>query len=394
MSTGQFADGGTTVKLVVRPEGQLQNLPFEYRWEVTRRHGYYQIWWKTARSYFRGQPAAPLYRPELGAIGAAILRSIGVIGDAPDPATDFANLFDPPVGSLYLGDTIQPLTLRHMVRLLIEQLPTGERWLVGALFAHSSDAKKNDSVEPATDRQREAVARLGQAASPALDSFPAAPLFYLHAGASQRAIVRDVERYASNWKKRRNIPEHRIRPEKFRSYLQAWDLKEGWSGGRYDRSRELTFAEVASRLRTTISTVANRYRSAFKLITGHEFRPEIWSLTFGGLYFATLVNRQDSGKHRRPKHHLQSPSRRPTPDSVVTPERRRGRGEGLVENLTTHRGDFELVDLVHDVGVLIRRGKNDDQIAAELELPEDGRSMISAMRERLDEYTIAGLTEE
>ena len=34
--------------IVARPLFQLRSLPIRFRWEVTRRHPYYQVWWKAA----------------------------------------------------------------------------------------------------------------------------------------------------------------------------------------------------------------------------------------------------------------------------------------------------------------------------------------------------------
>ena len=77
----------TTGGIVCRPPFQLRSLPIRYRWEVTRRHPYYQLWWEPARAQHRNLPTehpAEIYLRQ-GAV--TILATIGISGEPPDPAT-------------------------------------------------------------------------------------------------------------------------------------------------------------------------------------------------------------------------------------------------------------------------------------------------------------------
>ena len=41
--------------IIPRPEGQLQDLPLRLRWEATRRHPYYLVFWLNALLYQQGE---------------------------------------------------------------------------------------------------------------------------------------------------------------------------------------------------------------------------------------------------------------------------------------------------------------------------------------------------
>jgi hypothetical protein len=369
---------------VGRPEGQLQDLPFDYRWEVTRRHPYYQVWWRPAGRYFKGEPSSSEDFPGQGQLAAAFLRLIGVIGEAPDPATDATTLSAAVGGNFYLGDTIQPLTLRQTAKLLIDALPTADRAFLGAVFSVSADqesAADGDNSEVA--RRLKAWAELSRIRSPALDRVPDAPLFYLHAAASQRAITRDAERYARHWKSRRNLAERRIRTEKFSGYLQAWDVREGWLDGSYDPSRELKFVRVARKLRVPLSTVFNRYRSGFRLITGHEFSPVLWWRVCGILKLALASGQTGRFASRLGGQRTSSRHRPPVPDSVVSPPALAGRGEGVVASAAIQESHEADVDLRLDLTELINKRLSDDEIARRLDLPA---AVVGEIRQRLAEF--------
>src|SRR5437763_348366 len=91
---------GHTPGLITRPQGHLQDLPLPVRWEATRRHPYYQVFWRSVRSYLRGEVEQPWPTPPV--IAAACLRAIGVVGEPHDPAEEFSALEDPAFQIPYL----------------------------------------------------------------------------------------------------------------------------------------------------------------------------------------------------------------------------------------------------------------------------------------------------
>lgn len=62
--TEHFA-GNRMPGLVPRPPFQLRSLPIEFRWEVTRRHPYYQAWWILAKRHYDSAPLESEYEPAL-----------------------------------------------------------------------------------------------------------------------------------------------------------------------------------------------------------------------------------------------------------------------------------------------------------------------------------------
>lgn len=91
-SPGRTQDHRRGLGIIARPLYQLRSLPIPYRWEVTRRHPYYQMFWTAARNDHRKQPAGSSEELALREAMVAILGMIGVSGEPPDPATEFAEL--------------------------------------------------------------------------------------------------------------------------------------------------------------------------------------------------------------------------------------------------------------------------------------------------------------
>jgi hypothetical protein len=90
----------------------------------------------------------------------------------------------------------------------------------------------------------------------------------INLNAPQRVITAAVEQLVRQWKDKRGIGERCRRDDKLEEYLAVWDLREGWAGRQYDGSRERTLRQIAGQLGIPLSTAANRYRAAFRLIVG------------------------------------------------------------------------------------------------------------------------------
>ena len=176
--------------------------------------------------------------------------------------------------------------------------PPNDRWSAGfSRVRQPTNLRWRATTRIASSRNNSPWGDLGRIASPTLDSCFEIPLFFVHLGASQRSILRDMEDQVRHWKACRELGTSKVHTANVADYLKVWDLREGWRpGGGYDRSKELTFAEVGRRLRSgSISTVANRYRSAFEMITGHPFKPDLRLRR--ALYGAAL--RSQGGRDRR-----------------------------------------------------------------------------------------------
>jgi hypothetical protein len=353
---------------------------------VTRRHPYYQVFWREAKLY-RSEPAGDdPARALLRYAASLMLGSIGVAGEPMDPGTSPEELMAADADPMFLTGSVQPLTFRAVLTMLFRNLPRAECAAAADLFAGLGELQTETLDEEDCRRVREmALAWLSRTASPVLDSVPEAPLFYVHMGTSQRSIVRDMEHQVRLWQARRGLEPSKVQSAKLADYLEVWDLREGWTGSAYDASAEMTFAGVAQRLRiSSISTVANRYKAAFAMITGHDFTPTLWWRLFGPLKYSRFLGDPAAALSAPIRRRFGTPAPRPAPDSRVSPASERPHDVGLVE-AGSAVGDFtDAMNLKMDLEELIAQGLGDEEIAAKLELEDPG--VVSSARARIADF--------
>jgi len=172
----------------------------------------------------------------------------------------------------------------------------------------------------------------------------------------------------------------RDRSEKLAEYIKVWDLREGWVDGGYDRSRERTLREIAQELGKNLYTTRNHYCSAFEMIFGHDYSPELWCRVMGQLKLAELTESVDARvSHKRP---LKSPGRAAAPESRVASTRAASGAPGLASGAVPSAGDAELRELFSDILTLVRKGAEDEQIRKELDLTENALPVIEYLRRR------------
>jgi hypothetical protein len=373
--------------VIHRPREQLLDYPLDVRWEVTRRHPYYLAFWHQALLYRQNRLGDHRVEGMLGYAASLMLGSIGVSGEPVSPETPFRALIEGCNDPEFLCGSVQPISFRAVVAMLINGLPPAERAAVGALLTTGDDDEylvPGDDDERTKEKQR-ALASLGRLISPVLDSYPDIPLFYVHVGASQRAITRDVEHQTRRWKRRRGLGSSKVHTSNSSKYLQVWDLREGWNGGGYDCSKELTFIDVGRRLKIgAASSVANRYRSAFEMITGHAFRPDLWWRLFGPLKFSAFWGDPIQTLSAPIRHRLQSPIRRPIPEARVSPTAHSPHLSGTVESVSAIGDGAEQRDLLIDLRDLIGRGLDDQEIARRLEIKDP--LAVAFFRRRIDDF--------
>jgi hypothetical protein len=277
--------------IVARPPGQLHDLPLEARWEVTRRNPYYLVFWEQARAFRRAQLGNNPVEFYLRYAANLILAEIGATGVPVSPATSAEELIDGDADLSFLTGTVQPVTFPGVAAMIINGLPLAALEALGEILITAGRGEYPEpEAAPPNIQKMLAGAELSRLLSLALDSFPVLPLFYIHLGASKKSIVRDTEEQVRRWKKRRDLGSPKIHSGKINSYLKVWDLREDWTGAGYERGREHTFVAVARTLRSgSTSKVASCYRAAFKLITGHDFSPELWLRLFVPLKFSELL---------------------------------------------------------------------------------------------------------
>jgi hypothetical protein len=126
--------------------------------------------------------------------------------------------------------------------------------------------------------------------------------------------------------------------------------------------------EIARKLKRSISTVQNRYRSAFRNIVGHDYNAALWLQVvgipkFNGWFGSDL-----------PRVSMSRPltKRRPRDIPATALEKCSDPAErrlvGILEAHCTTFGTLGDFELASDIGDLIDRDRTNEQIVEELEL--------------------------
>jgi hypothetical protein len=217
---------------------------------------------------------------------------------------------------------------------------------------------------------------------PALDGLSKRPVVGVNVQAPLRAIAEAAEKMARGWKEQLGIGERRRRDDKLDEYLAAWDRREGWATDRYDSSREQTLREIAQDLRVPLSTAANRYRSAFRLIIGREYTPALWAETIGSVKAYQWL---DPGALPRRALHRPWRERQPraVPEAALLAPGQGAAATGVLHTLGPSQGEIAYTDLVLDIQELIARGRSNADIVAALELTSPAaEDLIAHLRQR------------
>ena len=348
----------------------VKQLPLEFRWEFTRRHPYYLQFWQPARELHE-QPSTDEAIRALQEAASLILAAVNVAENEspPDPRHDFAMLGADVIGSVWEGSAVAPAMIRTLAYMLLLALPKEERAEFGRLLCDSATYEWSDQAQMGSF-----LRRLDSLPGDIWKSFPTAPIVSFNLQASQRAITEAVEALVRRWKQERGISETRRRDDKLDEYLAVWDLREGWADGAYDGTREKQFHEIAEQLRVPLPTIQSRYQAAFKILTGHDYQPELWIRLFGPIKLSRLNDPVGNSRLAlyRP---WRTRNRRPVSESVLFPGRSDGDDPRFLESAVITPSDIGLVELQLDVQDLIKRGQTDDQIRQTLnpnrELPHE-----------------------
>jgi len=360
--------------IIPRDHRLLMELPVSMRWEVTRRHPYYVRFWKLAHKHY-ADPGTDPTDQSLQASAALILQAIGVGGDPPPPSASAEALGATTMSKGWKSGAVAPVTLRGLVGLLVTELPADARAAVGQLLIATA------ASDPTPAASYEALAALHQIDHPVLDSLPNRAVVGINIQAPQRVILEALEHLVRQWKQQQAIPEKRRRDDKLEEYLKVWDMREGWAGDYYDGSQEQTLRQIARQLGIPLSTAANRYCSAFRLIFGRCYSPPLWARVLG---FLKLSEWFDPGAlpklaGRRPSRNRQP---RLVPESALQPPHKE-KTSSILNTLGVSANETALTILVLEIQDLILRGRSNHEIAAELELAgPHATDMIEYYRQR------------
>ncbi len=368
-------------QLICRPSQVLMRLPLRFRWEVTRRHPYYLHFWRSART-----PTLPddNRARALRAGAQALLLAIGFSGDPIDPAMDFENLNEQQLLGAWGDGAIAPLRIRSLVGVLT-LLPAPVRSAIGRFLVDTAGG--SDDAQHGFERRRQ----LTELAIPVLDQHPQLPMLSINLHAADRMILDAIRSQLRVWRRQLGVKSPRRHDALLNSYLRAWDMREGWTGSTYDTRQEMRFREISASLHVPIRTIANRFTSAFQLIVGHRYTPELWARIFGAIKLSTLFLQPGESPRVSRFRPLKSKTSRPVPETVLQPQKDQQDEEndgatGLIEAARDTANDLQEAELVMDIQELIGRGFNDQQIIEKLELGSDrALQLVGYFRERLTE---------
>jgi hypothetical protein len=361
-----------------RPNPVLNSLPVDSRWEYTRRHPYYLLFWEQAHKHWQN-PAKEGAEKLLGEVALLKLQLIGVASDPPSPGTKFEELDANPLSRAWLEGAISAMTFRGLVGAMLKELPPESRTAIGNLLTESASGEEG-GIPPGYKAMSDFMALKG----PSLDKTPVAPIIGINVDAPLRTILQAVELKVKEWKAQLGITEHRHRDDKLPDYLQVWDLREGWTGNGYDRRKEKTFSEIAHELGESLPTVVNRYRAAFRYITGHDYRPDLWARLFGVFKTSEIISSQ--APKRALRRRWNSPKKREVPETVVAPQRPKDHRGSFLENMAVVQGMRQSAELIIDVQTLLDKGYDSQRIADELEIAEpEAIDVIEYLHRRHDE---------
>ncbi len=344
----------------------VKQLPVQYRWEFTRRHPYYLQFWQPARE-FREHPSTDEVIRGSQEAASLILTAVNVAENVspPDPRNEFAKLGADVIGSAWEGGAVAPAMILTLAHILLLVLPKDERAQLGRLLCDSAAYESSDKVQMDSFHRR-----LASLPGDIWKSFPNAPIVSFNLQAPQRAITEAVETLVRRWKQDQGITETRRRDDKLEGYLAVWDLREGWADGGYDGTREKQFHEIAEQLHAPLPTIQSRYQAAFKILTGHDYKPELWIRLFGPIKLSR-VNDPVGNSRLALYRPWRTRNRRPVSESVLLPGRRDGDDPRFLERAGIMSSDIGLIELQLDVQDLIKRGQTDDQIRQALDPDEE-----------------------
>jgi hypothetical protein len=370
--------------LICRPSQVLMRLPLRFRWEVTRRHPYYLHFWQAART----SPLAVDPRVRLmNETARMLLLAIGFTGEPINPAMDFENLNEEQLLGAWGDGAIAPLNIRGFVGVLT-LLPATVRSAIGMFLVDT--ARGSDDVQDRFERRRQ----LAELTLVELDQHPQLPMLSINLHAADRTILHAIRGQLRIWRRQFNVRSPRRHDALLDDYLRVWDMREGWTGSTYDTRQEMRFREISTSLHVPLRTIANRFASAFQLIVGHSYTPELWARIFGPIKLASLFLPPGETARVSGRRPLKSKTRRPVPETVLQPKKKKqeepneemDHAAGLVESESAIHDDIDAADKVMDIQALVARGLNNQQIMEKLELKsDDDARLVEYLRERLTE---------
>jgi hypothetical protein len=361
---------------VSRPPEVLMDLPYGVRWEVTRRHPYYLRCWEPAQRFYTTPSTDAEQRDRERLAALVLLATLGITSAPPPPGSGADSLGAGNLSKAWESGAAAPITLRGLAALLLTDLPGDALAQVGLLLVQCGTQ---------AEQKHEKLPYLQELLSlpyPALDGLPNRAVVGVNVQAPLRTITETIEKMVRQWKEQQGIGERRRRDDKLKEYLDIWDRREGWVVDRYDGSKEQTLRAVAQELHIPLSTVANRYRSAFRLIVGHDYTPALWARVIGIIKVDEWLDPDELPRRtlHRPWRERQ---RRAVPEAALQATGEGAGASGGLNALGVSPDEVVYRDLVLDIQELLARGRSNSEIVAALELTSSAaEDLIECLRQR------------
>lgn len=358
--------------LIRRDRDTIRMLSPTYFWQFTRRHPYYL-------SY---QPWAKAYRDQ-HALDAIAESDRWKVEFAVEVLQDMLSWVGPPFydpannsaadNELESNAGVSTTTYRNHFLALLHQLPWEVRRVLAVYFSQNHEDgtqlwELSRAVRALPYRELDEIMERSVIFDPQVP---------------MRSLLDGFEKIVKG-QQSPSPSRRRVDSTTLDEYLAVWDQREGWHDGSYDGLRERRLRDIAQESQSPLATVQNRYRSAFKHITGQDYEPRIW----GALFFPIKLNASKFGGWRNKKLRGSNVILR-SAKSI-----RAGRGNddqakkaGTLELADPISDPTEYASLISDITSLFKQDKTNEEIVNEFDFKnkELGLEAIQWLRERDDD---------
>lgn len=255
-------------QLVARPPDTVQHLPLNYRWEFTRRHPYYQMFWNVPHDTASSDEPEATYQREIAEL---ILAQINVSGDTIPPKTEWDDMSLDESWRIWTEGALSRIQLKGLVATLIGALSRNSLRSLSTLLWQASEIEDGD-----TAAEYRLLKSVMHGDFPGFEHYLPNLIVTVSPSASEKSIAAAASKIICDFRDEHDLDATRIRTDKFDAYLRAWDLREGWHSGSYYRDLERRLKVIAKETGLSDATVCDHYKSAFNLITGMDYSPDSW----------------------------------------------------------------------------------------------------------------------